>query len=196
MSKKYVFVDLETSGLFPENGHVILSIGAIAQTKVRESPFYQVICPTQAEFDLAAPKALEVNGFTWDQLIEEGLPFQQALNAFLEWGSKNYVKKGRAQIIGHNIQFDLKFLKYYMGTALDFLGFPWDDVIDIKDMWSSMVNRGKLDRIKDKKGRSAANIAKALGVEGEPDIHNALEGAKLAQRNFHALVEAGFYDED
>lgn len=187
MAKKDVFVDIETSGLSPKDGHVILSIGAV----YKEKEFYAVIAPTEEEFALAAPEALKVNGFTYEQLLAEGLPFQEVLTQFCNWVFSNYVKKGLAQIIGQNPKFDIMFLRHYMGNALNFLLFPWDDVVDVRDLYSIMVNRGKLPRLQ---YRSGANIAKALGVEGEPEIHNALEGALLARRNYEKLVELGVYE--
>ena len=62
-----IFVDLETSGLSPEHGAAILSIGMIADDGALTSPISELeihVIPTEEQWALASPQALEVNGLT------------------------------------------------------------------------------------------------------------------------------------
>lgn len=194
MNKTICFLDLETTGLEPSEGHVIASIGAVAVRNVKKDPikeFYVEVTPTPEQWGRANPRALEVNGFTYDRLVEQGKPLREAAHDFLEWLVDNGVVTGKAVVVGHNPGFDLKFLYAYLGTDLEFINFPTsrDDVIDIRELYDILVNRRVMPYLSPRQGgRSAKNIARVLRVEEEPVVHNALEGARLAQRNYDAIM--------
>jgi len=190
MAKRILYIDLETSGLEPSEGAVILSIGAVIDkvgNKVDKYAEYEAyILPTPEEWAKASPKALEVNGLTWEFLQEHGRPFVEVRDEFLAFLYTNGIKEKKATIVGQNPNFDAKFLKTFMGSELAFIAYPFDDIIDVRNLYSSMVNSGKTKFLK---YRSGENISKSLGVEPEPFPHEALEGAKVVQRNYEKLME-------
>jgi DNA polymerase III epsilon subunit-like protein len=194
-TKLVTTIDLETSGLDYNTGAVILSMGATVDVKLKKGEtemvvdeFYALVRPTEAQWKQASPKALEVNGLTWDVLQKDGKPLPDVCEDFLRWCVDHHVARGKASLVGQNPNFDMGFLRRFMGAELDFIGFPWDDLFDVRDLYSILANRGKLPILK---YRSGENIANALGVEPEPAIHNALEGAKVVRRNYAALVALG-----
>lgn len=196
--KRLLFVDLETSGLEPMEGHVILAIGAVVEVpgKGHEGEldeFNIYIKPTESQWKMASPQALEVNGLTWDYLQEHGVPFEEAQREFVSWLVKNKVDNSRVIYVGQNPSFDLKFLGYWMGTELEFLGFPREaeEVFDIRQLYSILASRKVVPFLKK---RSGHEISKALGVEEEPIPHQAIEGARVVKRNYDKIVSLGLYD--
>jgi len=190
MAKEIICVDLETSGL--KSGlHCILSIGAVVQRNVKKDPireFSALITPTENQWKLASAEALAINGLTWERLVEEGRPFADVRDDFIRFLVENLVSSKKTTYIGQNPKFDLRFLVDYMGNELEFVDFPFNDVVNIQDLYSILANRKEVPVLK---SRSAERIAKAIDVEPEPEIHDALEGARLVHRLYNKLVELG-----
>jgi len=201
--KSICYLDIETSGLYPNSGHVILSIGAVVDRGTKKNPiaeFYVEIAPTAAQWQHAADAALRVNGMTWERLQQNGKPFNQASDEFSAFLVENKVKTGKAVIVGHYPAFDMGFLEHYMRGALDFIDFPTsaEDVIDVFDLYSILMNRRVVPFLNRRRGEmTAKTVARNLGVQEEPEVHNALEGARLAQRNYEramSLINTGGQD--
>jgi DNA polymerase III epsilon subunit-like protein len=191
--KRHIYVDLETTGLEPSKGAVILSIGAIGEVGHNKADpglqeFYGVVCPTEQQWRNAAPEALKLNGFTLEQLKAEGRPFADVRDDFIRWLYVNRIIDRTHQYVGQSPQFDLKFLNYFMGAELAAFDFPLSPPLDVRDLYSILVNRKLAPRLE---YRSGENIAKALGVPPEPAVHNALEGAKVVRRNYQKILEFG-----
>lgn len=197
MAKSPLFLDIETSGLRPEDGAVILSIGAIAEvtnkrTGVSYVEFEQVIHPTAAQWAAASQDALRVNGFTLDKLAAFGIPAAEAIVVFCEWLDEHKVSMSKYFVVGQNPKFDLGFLEHFFGGQLSFVGFPFADYVDNRDLYSVLVNRRVMPWLdKSKGGRTSENISVALGVKPEPWPHSAIEGARAVMRNYRAMVEKG-----
>jgi DNA polymerase III epsilon subunit-like protein len=191
MAKNLIYLDIETSGLEPSQGHCILGIGAVVEKNVKRDPiseFSALVIPTEMQWQLATPEALKVNGLTLEHLVEHGKPFNEVRDDFMRWLMEHGVQSGKYTYVGQNPSFDLKFLGSFMGPELEFINFPTDDVIDIRDLYSILVNRKKVRFLK---YRSGKNISEAIGVEPEPDVHLAIEGARVVRRNYQKLVELG-----
>lgn len=172
------FIDIETSGLEPPDA-VILSIGAIADGE----EFYVVIRPTEEEWQRASPKALEVNGMTWED-VSQGISLSDAKWQLLQFLLKHNIDED-ANFVGQNPRFDMKFLSFYMGAELDFVGAPIGKPVDIRELYKRFLVRHELAPILEY--YSGKNIANTLGVPEEPEPHNALEGARVVARNYLAI---------
>jgi DNA polymerase III epsilon subunit-like protein len=193
MAKSKIFLDIETTGLEYSQGAVILSIGAVAELRGKKNlgnsvEFYGLICPTREEFAAASPEALQVNGLTWETLEANGKPFREVVEDFLRWLMEHKIDAKNYQYVGQNPNFDLGFLRFFLGDELDFVNFPFEDPLDIRDLYSILVSRRVMKYLK---RRTGENISIELGVEPEPKIHNALEGARVVKRNYDRLVELG-----
>lgn len=98
----FTIFDLETTGLMPQIGHEVLSIGAI-QVKglkhCRTERFYQVIRPIQP----VSNHTLELTGLT-RQSIKNASPFIDGFQKFLEF-SKDSI------LVAHPANFDMGFLQ-------------------------------------------------------------------------------------
>jgi len=188
MKSSHVFVDIETSGLSPDQGAVMLAIGACIDTTKKRTPteFSVLIRPTIPQWAAASPKALDVNGLTYQRLMDEGIPFNDAVDAFCGWAVENGVTAKTFEYVGQNPAFDLGFLQRFMPGELAMINFPLADPVDIRDLYSILVNRRVVPYLK---YRGGANISQALGVEPEPEVHDALEGARVVRRHYLKLIE-------
>ena len=180
---KRCFLDIETTGLSPQEGAVILSIGMIMDREEDGVEF--VITPSAEEWAKASPEALKVNGFTFEFLKENGQPIDDVKMGFMKWLLDNELQKGKAVIVGQNIQFDIKFLQYYLYAELAWVGAPLEDTVNNIDLFKQLQRKDQ-----SLKGArwNTHGMSQALGVPEEPSVHNALEGAKAAQRNYWEMM--------
>ena len=95
MAKRNLFCDIETTGLKIELGAVPLAIGMLLDNGTPDDPepksLIVTICPTEDQWSKASSKALEVNGFTWEQLQQEGIPMEEAVSTICNWLAENDV---------------------------------------------------------------------------------------------------------
>ena len=99
---RQVFLDTETTGLDPNQGHRIIEIAAVEinNRQLSENQFHVYTNP-EREIDAAAQ---EVHGITLEFLKDKSL-FKDIAEEFL-----NFVQG--SELIIHNAPFDIGFLKY------------------------------------------------------------------------------------
>jgi DNA polymerase III epsilon subunit-like protein len=194
-TKRAIFVDLETSG-FQSNipDACTLSIGAVLMDKTGEvtDEFYQVICPSDDLIAKISPGATAVNGLTEDILRAEGIPAVEAWDRFDAWlrGQKPKFTTTDPQYIGQNPGFDLAFLAHESPVTVKRYGWVKTRVFDVIELYQVAESKFSVPYLgKGRKGKNGNGIAKALQVKGEPEVHNALEGARLNYRNFTRLAQ-------
>lgn len=123
---KYLIIDTETTGLDPDS-HELLSLGAIVlmdgivvesiEVKIRPS-----------HIDSADPKALEVNGYTpyrWRNAIDG-----QSACTIIKY---LFLSHQDAVLVGHNVQFDIKFLRAFAKKYKEHYLFP-TPYLDTRDI--------------------------------------------------------------
>jgi len=183
---KKCYVDAETTGLNPwlDNNDkkakgVILSIGFVLDSKEK---LEVIITPTPEEWGHASPRALEVNGMTWDFLKEYGMTRDDAKNTILDWLREQDVNKEEYVFFAQNAPFDKKFLLNLLGASLEFINAPadWMDMIPIYKLIGRALGLNV-------HYQNTHHISKQLGVREEPKPHEAIEGALAVKRNFNAL---------
>lgn len=183
---KKCYVDAETTGLNPWQDNknkndkgVILSIGFILDSR---EELEVIITPSPEEWGYASPRALEVNGMTWDFLKENGMHRDDAKNMILEWLQKHKVNKDEYEFFAQNASFDKKFLLHLMGPSLAFINVPdiWIDMIPIYKLIGGALGLNI-------RYQNTHHISRELGVPEEPQPHEAIEGARAVKRNFRAL---------
>lgn len=183
-----LFCDIETSGLEPISA-VPLEIGMMLDKSFNDPEpviFTIVVKPTEAQWQLASPRALEVNGFTWERCQEEGLPIQEAADKLCAWLVEHGVDAHHPIYIGQNPRFDLKFIGHYFGPKLRFLGIDFGQPVDVIDMAKQLARVDQTVQFTNFKG---ASISEALGLPPEPDLHTAEGGIRAVKQNYYALAE-------
>jgi DNA polymerase III epsilon subunit-like protein len=187
-----LYVDIETTGLEPSEGAVMLSIGAIAELdegeEVATLPNTElIILPTKDQWGQASPKALQVNGMTWEYLEKHGVPLRDAEAAFGRFIAEHVFLKGFVHV-GQNPDFDLKFLRFYWALTLVFLGYPFSKPTPINIIELTKETQRFDPTLKTRYYNSHA-ISKALGVEEESKVHTAMGGTLAVYRNYKALYK-------
>ena len=108
--KPLAFIDIETTGLHPEQGHEIIEIAILKGKKV----LHLKIHPQNIEH--ADPVALQINGFVAEDWADSVHPSVAAqLTASFLHG---------CMVVGHNVKFDMMFLadlwdSHDIGCAVD-----------------------------------------------------------------------------
>lgn len=176
-----LFIDLETTGLEPDEGACILSVGAVTSDG---HEFYGVVKPTEMQWKLASPDALKLNGFTWEQLEKEGRPLSEVAGEFVQWLADHCTSD--TVYVGMNPSFDQKFMFVFFYNELAFVDVNLSKAVDVRRMYMNGEDLRLVPRLS---RRSGENISRALGVTPEDSIHNALEGAKVVMRNYDALIK-------
>ena len=100
--RRLLICDIETSGMSPEQGAVMLEVGLMLMNSVDDpNPNILVvtICPTEEQWKFASPQSLKVNGFTWERLQTEGIPMEDAKIKILEWIATNEISSETVQYV-------------------------------------------------------------------------------------------------
>ena len=95
----YVVIDIETSGLRPEE-HEIIELGAVRVMEHRIVEKLSLLVKPQAPI---SPEIQKVTGITNEILDKEGVPLSLAMKQFLKF-LRDY------PVVSHNIEFDFRFL--------------------------------------------------------------------------------------
>jgi len=176
-----IVVDVETSGIDPHL-HGLISIGAINWDDP-EKWFYGEARP--AEGVEIEDRALEVNGFTREQLATLPMDMPTLLLAFFDWVNAQDVPHILA---GHNAQFDLKFIqKEVQRAGLDQRLFPFPyHTIDLHTL--AQVEYFYANGFWYPDTMPAWKVFEYLGFPNEPKPHYALNGAAWEMEAFGRIL--------
>lgn len=198
-NKPIAVLDLETSGLIPGT-HEVLEVGIVKDHHVSEDElgtaddWYQ---QTTSEYDLngrkrclnlkikpsrigsAQPKALEVNGYKEEDWKDAVTPEEAAhrINAFL---------KG-CVICGYNVKFDMGFLEALFKEVGVKPSWSHHQVDVVAMAYEHLVPCG-LEQL------SLKAVCEFLGIEPEPEVHRAINGALRCQQVREKLSRASWFD--
>lgn len=165
-----IVIDLETTGLNPKK-HQMVSLGAV-DYKTGQTFYDDCRIYSSDEID---PEALKVNGFTEDWVRDKHLMTpKQLFDRFLLWsGSRSNM------LAGCVVDFDISFLKKVHNKAYPNWDFPFNyRSIDLHSVAYQVLGRSL----------SLHEICDILGIEPEPEIHNALTGATKAYECLKILL--------
>lgn len=170
----FTIFDLETTGLLPELGHEIISIGAIriqGTNHVSYERFHEYVRPIRPVHQ----RTLNLTGMTRNDL-RGGKTFIEAYDAFMEF-SKDSI------LVAYPAAFDMKFLQ----TMLKRWKLPIDTPpsIDAQKLVKNMYPRHKhqLD--------SMINSFGITQLERHHALNDAIMTAELFQRILHDIEEFG-----
>lgn len=166
-------LDIEASGLNSEQ-HSIVSLGAL-DLEHPENRFYAE-CRVWDGAKIE-DEALEVNGFTLEQIIDPAKMTEAMLiEKFIGWSQDLHNRT----MAGQNVSFDRDMAKEAAHRA----GLNWNfahRTIDTHTLcWMHMVKAGLVPPLDEEHHRSALNLDAVLnycGIPDEPQPHNALTGA-------------------
>jgi DNA polymerase III epsilon subunit-like protein len=182
-------MDLETSGLFPEEGAEIVQIGARALNyydySLHESGTFNLLLKPMNP-DAASARAIEVIGEdVWKEALENGIHPKVGLRKFVEYiESVNPSGKGWSSpiFVGFNCtSFDIPFLKYWLKDYKLMKGSEWPWSSTIVDVMSQMLDLFVHD---DLKNRKLDTFADMFGISRTTAQHDALEDVNITAEMF------------
>lgn len=192
-TQNLMFIDLETTGLFPWlhapwQIAAILVDGATFESLATFESRVRVWKDTPID-----PKAQEMSGLTETEL-REGLPEQPVVHKkftdFLKLRVDPFNKRDKYIFGGYNANFDQQFLRkwfrnlgdnyfgsYFFSPPLDVMSLA---IADLYPRRSEMINF-RLE-----------TVAKAYGLEANPeDYHEAMFDVEITVKIFRAIMEGG-----
>jgi len=177
-----IVLDIEASGTDPYK-HSIVSIGALDFTNPKKQFYAECKIWNGAH---VMDEALEVNGFTREQIIDPKKKTEgEVTREFFEWlkGSPDHTTAGQ------NPSFDRDFLR--LAAERESIEYPLAyRTVDVHSVcYLHMIERGITPPVKN--NRSDLNSGKILnyiGIPEEPKPHNALMGAKVAAEALSRLL--------
>ena len=170
-----IALDIEASGLDYKTDSVV-SLGAIDMDNPSRQLYIECRVWDGAHIN---NEALEINGFTREQLLDKTKPTEADLtHQFIAWA----VGVPDTTFAGQNVSFDRDMLAEAAKRA-GHTDWPFAHrTIDSHTLcWMHMAKRGLPPPIDPDKRRSALNLDAILlycGIPEEPKPHNALTGAK------------------
>lgn len=190
MSKKYIILDTETTGLEVKQGHKVIEIGAVLlnDRKKSEEHFHTYLNPSR----LIDEEATKVHGIT-NQDLEDKPSFDEIAEEFIQFID------GSTLVI-HNAPFDIGFLNNELKMAST--KYPKiEDLCDIED--SLQIARDKYPGQRN----SLDALAQRFDVKGyDRTFHGALLDANIlsdvfiqltgGQSKFEFITNGNTYKED
>lgn len=172
-TKNIAITDIETTGLDPLK-HEIIEIGLV----LIKQPGFEIIDTLDIKvkpenINQAAPEALELNGYKPEDWLD-AVSLQEAMSKYLE-------KVVNAVFCAYNVSFDFPFLrqacvKTGLQMTLDYHS------IDLPSLVWARYRKAGLDSLKLKK------VAEFMGLQPEPEVHGAINGAMLNLELLKKLV--------
>ena len=168
---RQVFLDTETTGLYPAQGHRIIEIAAVEaiNRRVTDKHFHVYLNPDR-EIDAAAQ---EVHGITLE-FLQDKPRFADVVNELLDFVAD-------AELVIHNAPFDMGFLNAELGKAgLENLEKTAGNIIDTLKMAKDMRpgQRNNLDA-----------LCRHFGIDNSKrTLHGALLDAELLAEVYMAMT--------
>ncbi|MBI3984287.1 3'-5' exonuclease [Candidatus Microgenomates bacterium] len=178
-----IVVDVETTGLIPGKSGVV-AIGAI-EFEHPQNQFYAE-CRI-GKTTLVDPFALEVNGFTPDQIYDPTKPTQAAaVRSFLAWADKVTDRT----MGGHNTIFDIRMLRAVCRSAKIKTSLLYGS-IDLHNLIYARLLQMRQPIPLNHYGwfsAKADDVHQFVGLPAEPQPHRALTGAKMEAEAMSRLL--------
>lgn len=172
-----IILDIEGSGTEPHI-HSIVSIGALDFANP-DNRFYMECRVWEVDGERAhiMDGALEVNGFTFDEITDPQKPSEaEAVRNFLAWAETCEERT----LCGQNPSYDRDFLSAACGRAHENWPLAYRTIDTHTLCHMHMVKRGYEVPTDPEHKRSMLNLDAVLnycGIDEEPHPHNALTGA-------------------
>ena len=137
MSEKYVPLDVETTGLKPWDGHLLLEVSAAVidpASLLYVSPWFEVVI--KHDVDEAREKAndyvraMHDKTGLWDRIATEGVELEEADERLLQFLQAS-VGEREGYILGNSLRLDANFLEFYMPLSSAWLHYRVIDVTSI-----------------------------------------------------------------
>lgn len=180
---KYLFIDTETGGTNPFK-HSLLSIGLVVWSTDLGILDKREFFVKNSEY-VVTREAAKINGFLQEVHNSKSEPPRKIIKDFKEFVAKHFPDYSKVTVVGHNIQFDVNFLKeFFKKNGYSFLSIVSHRMIDTNSILKYLVLSGKLPE-------SINNLTDALryfNIKIE-DRHSALDDCEATAILFEKLIK-------
>lgn len=179
---KLLFIDTETGGLNPYR-HDLLSLAAVVWENKQIFETFEVFI-SKENYNVS-PMAMEVNQISLDELRQKGVHEREALQKFIEFIKNYFSLIEPITIAGHNIAFDMQFLKQlFFRNNLDIYAYFSYRTIDTASILRYLYIKGAIHE-------EVFSLDKALNYFkiSAPVRHEALADALLTAELFTRLLD-------
>lgn len=180
---RYVFIDTETGGTIPEK-HSLLSVGCVIWDK-------NIGIIDEREFFIAhnrfivTKKAQEINKFNRKEHMKKAEQPQEVIDSILNFLYKYFDENMAIPVIGHNIQFDINFLKaFFRKNNRSFNQYFSHRSIDTYSVFKTLVLAGIIEANID----SSSEAFKYFGIKVD-NRHSAIGDCFATVQLFEALIQ-------
>lgn len=191
-----IFLDIETTGLDATKHHAIdigCKIVDVSSGQVVQS-YQSVIKIAAQEWELRDPASIEINGYTWEEILqgkERRIVGQEIIQLF----QSLKVARGQAVFICQNPAFDRAFFCQLIDVyTQEKLNWPYH-WLDLASMyWMKIIqNRARTrESFPESLNLSKNEIAKAHGLPIEVEPHRAIHGVDHLILCYQAVLEVKF----
>ena len=177
-----IFIDTETGGTNP-NKHSLFSVGLVAWNR-EEGIVDSCEIFIKSESYSYTKEAQKINKFQIEQHEKKALSHKEAIDAIYSFCKKNTGKTKEIQMAGHNIQFDIAFLrKLFDEENRSINRLISHRMIDTFSIIRFLIDAGKIEM----NHISSANAFKAFNIMVE-DRHSALGDAIATVKLYEELL--------
>ncbi len=171
MNQRQVFLDTETTGLYPAQGHRIIEIAAVEviNRRITRNHFHVYLNP-EREID---PAAQEVHGITLE-FLQDKPHFPDIVDEFFDFVSG-------AELVIHNAPFDVGFLNAELGRI---------DRANIGDVSANIVDTLKIAKeMRPGQRNNLDALCRHFGIDNSKrTLHGALLDAELLADVYLAMT--------
>ena len=172
-----VFVDTETGGM-SEHEHSLLTVGLVTlDTKTLEVTRERLVRVRHDTYRVDAG-ALAVNGIDISTHHEQAVVPEAAANEVRDY--LRYRRRGRVMLGGHNVSFDVRFLRELLP---DYHELILGGVVDTKVVAQFLIHAGVLPKTLNTR---LEDLAAHFGIDLRP--HDALEDARATARAYACML--------
>lgn len=144
-NNRYVFIDTETGGTNPDK-HSLLSIGVCVWDFELGILAHKEFFIKNDEY-IVTKHAQEMNKFDLNEHKLKSIPPNDIINSLLDFCKKYFPDNVAIPIIGHNIQFDVNFLKkLFKDNNRSFNQYFSHRYIDTYSVFKTCVLAGLIDK--------------------------------------------------
>jgi len=181
IDEKLLFVDTETGGTDPDV-HSLLSIGLVVWQDFHVVDSLELLVKdTELR---ASPEALAINKINLKEHFETALDLDIAMERLLSFLRKNFMNGEKVTVAGHNISFDIQFLKkFFKRNRLEYSRFFSHRSIDTSAILYYLFLRGTMI----KKSISSDSAFDEFGIKVNAR-HSALDDALATAQLFNKLL--------
>ena len=188
---KNLFIDIETTGLDPQNHGIIQLSGIIEIDKEVKDTFNYFIRPCSD--DKIDDKALEFNNLTREELKQDSrfrdpLIVYKELITLLSGYVDKFDRKDKFHFIGYNSQaFDFPFVRAWFYKCKDtyFGSWFWSPSVDVMTIWAYLLTakRAQLNNFQ------LATVAKFIGINiDDSKVHDSMYDIEITREMYHKIV--------